>query len=776
MNSMGSRRIGLLITAVLLLVSACPAGEAKREGRTVVVPCPLGRVAIYLPVGHDVARKWPLVVLLPAYQQPHDQWIKPWKKLADSTGFLLAVPIPSKPNVSTGYPDIVPVMIARSAIRAGGADPDRISIVGHRSAGLGLSATVFSYPRLARTVVIIGSIPTPITARADLAPAMPSFLYLCANKRVHQTIDKYRKANSNLKITVAKLDRAEGPFEASFVGPAVAWIAKQVSLGSQPADPVDAPKPDPAAAGALVDQAETLRARGAGAGAYISLLRATRIDPASFGARMSLARLSLEGRRLNEALEWCDKALRLKPRHAEPRLCAARALLKLGRSRDALHQLAGAGETGKAIATRVRARLKSTGALNRRAALADYRRATGHMRKGEFKEAAGAARAVIKAEPYEAAYRAMAVYALASAEGIAPAGEALNDYLEVLPADPHITTLANLVTASAKVRLNMERPNAKVSLLMGTVLPAGPAPGFLGAMAAKVGIAQDPEELATKLSEGGAGRVLGKSWPVLAKSGIPFSIGNGTMADLRIKLDAGLPVLVQMPPGELAGLRRTEKYNVGMPRLVVGYSDVTHCMLVLDYGAARPLRIPYALFDHLWSSLDRWWMAIPRAKRRLPGLSGKLTEIELASAFAEGGDLRSARVKYERELKKSPRRARLGLGIVLAGLNDLPGARKMLAGIPGGDPDFDVQVAFALGRIELSEPVGSVKERSEKALPHFRKAWKIDPGSQRSTIQLCAALLTRRSKNDLREAREMLEDFLRYRPLSVPCLRLRYAR
>jgi len=771
---MNLRSIGMALSS-LALIAACRGGEVRRRGRTTIVPSPVGRVAIYTPASHDPARKWPLVVFLPAYEQPPDKWIKPWTKLADTAGFILAIPVPSKPRVSTGYPPVAPVVIARTAVEAAAADPERIAIVGHGSAGLGLSATAFAYPRLAAALVIIGSVPAPLTAPEELAAKMPEFHFLFSNKRIRAEIENHLRRNPKLRISTGHLEGAEGPFEAAFVNPVIAWIATQVKLGSRPAPAVASTKPDPTRSAKLTARSEALRARGAGAGAYICLLRAARLAPDSYDARLRLAKLSLEGRRLNEAIEWSGHAAGLKPRQPAPRLCAAEAWLKLGRARNAIRELEKAGTAGAGLLKRVRARTTQLEVPSREPALAAYRLAVKHMRQADYGKAAAAARQAVKAEPCEAAYRAMAVYAICNAEGMAAARKSLDDYLALFSDDPFVRPLADAISASATVRLNPGRADARISLLLGRILPVGPASGLLSVMAIKAGASRDPEELAKKLVEGGANRVLRSALPILSANGITYAIGSGTLADLRTKLDADIPVLVQLPPGELAGLRRTEKHNTGIPRLVVGYDDVAHCILLQDYAGKKPIKVPYALFDRLWDSLDRWWMAIPETGTRLPGLEGRLTKLELASALAAAGDLRAARVRFESELKASPRRARLGLGMVLTGLNDLPGARRHLLAIPAGDPNFDVQVAFELGRIEMSSEVGSTRERGARALPHFRRAWRLDPGSERNTIQLCAALLITGIKEDRREARNMLEDFLRYHPLSVPCLRLLYS-
>jgi hypothetical protein len=336
--------------------------------------------------------------------------------------------------------------------------------------------------------------------------------------------------------------------------------------------------------------------------------------------------------------------------------------------------------------------------------------------------------------------------------------------------------LAKALEASVDFRPGAPAEPARVSLLTGKVLPAGPAAGLITAMAAKAGRAADPEELARQLAQRGANRRLRNALLALKSTGISFAIGTGTLADLRAKLAAGKLVLVQTPLGELAGLRSSEQFNNGVPRLAVGYDDRAACLLVADYGSDSPLPVPYALFDRLWSSLDRWWMVIPDAGGEVPGTPGTLTGLELATAMFEGGDLRGARKAFEAELKVSPRRARLGIAGVLLGQGKHDAASRQLDLVNAGDPATTIQVELMRGSIEVKRQGGTLEQRAGRALPHFRKAWSLDPGAEQTTLQLCAALLVRSADGDRREARRRIEDYLILHPTCVPCLRLLYSR
>jgi hypothetical protein len=309
---------------------------------------------------------------------------------------------------------------------------------------------------------------------------------------------------------------------------------------------------------------------------------------------------------------------------------------------------------------------------------------------------------------------------------------------------------------------------------MGKVPLAGPAPGLLAAMARRAGRFPDADELGRRLAAAGAGRSVRLALPVLEVAGVPWAAGSSSLDDLRAKLSAGCPVLVQLPPGELAGLRPSERFGEGLPRLAVGCDDRTKCVLLLDYGAAKPLRVPYGLFDLLWSRLDRWWLAIPAADRPLPGEPGRLGALELASALAESGGARDARKRLEALAGEHPARAGLALGVLLRN-TDPQEARRHLAPLAAGDGELAGQAALHLGLIEDAAP-GTPAERAERSLPHYRRAWQADPGSELATVMLGAALLGRGGPGEAREARELLEDFLRLRPASVMALRLRYAR
>jgi hypothetical protein len=298
---------------------------------------------------------------------------------------------------------------------------------------------------------------------------------------------------------------------------------------------------------------------------------------------------------------------------------------------------------------------------------------------------------------------------------------------------------------------------------------------MIAAMARRAGRCSDADDLARRLAAAiVAGRALRHALPVLEVSRVPCAVGRGSLDDLRDKLGSGAPVLVQMPPGELAGLRASERFDAGVPRLVVGFDDAAKCVLLLDFGATKPVRVPYGLFDMLWSRLDRWWLAVHPAKGTLSGLPGDLTAMETATALAESGDLRAARPRLEELLKTHPDRARLALGSMLRAAAPKE-ARQYLAAVVSAGGELAPQAEQFLGMMETIGP-GTLPERAGRALPHHRRAWQADPGSENSTLLLGAALLTRGAPGDAAEARTLIEDFLRLRPASVPLLRLRYAR
>jgi tetratricopeptide (TPR) repeat protein len=765
-----------VIAWMLLLVAPGGAGEGIKPGRMVQVRSPLGGVALYLPAGHDPAKSWPAVIFLPSRERPAQGWLKLWRKVADRDGLVVALPVPSKPDVSAGYPAMAPVIIARAALAAAQVDRQRVAIVGHRSGGFGLMTTIINYPRLARAAVIIGSVPPPLRPRKELARRMPPVLFLCENRRVRQAIDSYAKQSTGLRLEVRKLAAAEGPFETRFAAEAARWIGRQFPTGGRTPAKVLTAEKDQEKSAALQATASALRARGADAGAYVQLLAANRLAARPFEARMALARICLEGRRLTEAVEWADEAALADPGNPSPHIVAARALLKMGKTRPALARLERAGKPGKELKALLEKRSAALEKTNLATAFSHYSQAIEHLRAGRSKQAAAAARSAVRAAPMEASYRAFAAQALAATEGLETAEKSLADYLELFPHDAYIGPLAASLALTRKTDYTRAASVPAVSLSIDKILPVGAASGFLTAMARKGGYRLSTEEFAKKLTAAGANRMLLRALPLLRQQGIAFGIGRGSREDLQRKLKAGVAVLVQMPPGGLAGLRAQEKFNSGVPRLVTGYDDRAKCFLVQDYGVAGPVRIPYALFDRLWASLDRWWLAVVPTSGKMPGNSGGLTATELATAMAENRDLRAAREMFASALKSSPERANLGLGTVLAGLGKYAEARKHLARLKGGGPDIQIQVACTLGGIEERGSVGTLAEKIERALPHYARAWNLDPGNERSLLQLCAALMTRGRPGDLVEARRKLEDFLRYRPTSLPCLRLLYAR
>jgi tetratricopeptide (TPR) repeat protein len=250
--------------------------------------------------------------------------------------------------------------------------------------------------------------------------------------------------------------------------------------------------------------------------------------------------------------------------------------------------------------------------------------------------------------------------------------------------------------------------------------------------------------------------------------------GRGSLDDIRAKLSGGIPVLVQMPPGELAGLREGERFSAGPPRVAVGYDDGAKCILLLDAGAKAPLRVPYALFDHLWSRLDRWWLTLTPAKAPPRGLPGDLTLMELASGYALGRDFKRALEPLEKPDagQADPTRWHLAKGMMLWRLGRREEARGELSGLREAPVEVSVQAELTLGAIEeQSAPPG---EKSAKALEHYRRAWSSDPANETATLAFAAALAGRGTEAEAAEARQMLENYVRIDPLSLPALMLLY--
>jgi hypothetical protein len=309
---------------------------------------------------------------------------------------------------------------------------------------------------------------------------------------------------------------------------------------------------------------------------------------------------------------------------------------------------------------------------------------------------------------------------------------------------------------------------------MGRRLPVGPAAALLAAMAAKAGLAAEDEELAKSLTAAGAEGDLRAALPLLEQKELTVRVGRGSLDDLRTKLAGRVPVLVQMPPGELAGLRETERYSSGFPRLAVGYDDGARCVLLLDAGAGAPLRIPYGLFDLLWSRVDRWWLTLTPARRPPPGQPGDLTPMELASGYAIGRDYKRALDALEKPDagKADPQRWRLAKGMMLWKLNRLEPARAELAALRQAPLEIWLQAELTLGAIEeVSAPAG---EKSAKALEHYRCAWKADPSSEAAALAYAAALAGGGGEPELAEARRVIESYLRIDPVCMPALLLLY--
>ena len=116
--------------------------------------------------------------------------------------------VPGKPHVSRGHPDLIAIGAVRAAVGAAACYSKRVAIVGHRVGGYGLTGMIFGYPRLARAVVAVESVPARIKPKGKLASRMPAFLFLAGEKRVLEITQKYKKDNPKLHIDVAALRRA----------------------------------------------------------------------------------------------------------------------------------------------------------------------------------------------------------------------------------------------------------------------------------------------------------------------------------------------------------------------------------------------------------------------------------------------------------------------------------------------------------------------------------------------------------------------------------------
>jgi tetratricopeptide (TPR) repeat protein len=223
-------------------------------------------------------------------------------------------------------------------------------------------------------------------------------------------------------------------------------------------------------------------------------------------------------------------------------------------------------------------------------------------------------------------------------------------------------------------------------------------------------------------------------------------------------------------------LRENERYTSGLMRLVVGYDDAAKSVWVRDYGAKKPLAIPYGLFELLWARLDGWWLTVTPADKPPAGKPGELTGLELAVGIAVGGDLEGALKELDapENAKSDPGRRRLARGMVLWRLGKLEEARKELAPLAEGPAELAVQANLALGAME-EQAAGPLPGRLEAALARYRQAWALDPGGEPATLSLAFALVKRSRPEDLAEAREILEDYLRIQPGCLPALMLRYS-
>jgi tetratricopeptide (TPR) repeat protein len=778
MNSKGKADRGALLCLLLAfcIAPAARAGDdtAAAKARILNLPLPAGSCHVRIPADFTSTRHLPILVFLPSGDRPSGSWMDIWGDLADRNGFIVAIPAPCKPDPVAGYPELAVISTTRAAVSAGG-DPDRVAIVAHQAAGRGLCSMLFTYPGLARTAIMVEALPATIKADRDLATVMPAMTFLTSNRRIKNAVDGFRRQNPGLRVQVEASLKTDGPFTTELASAALARALAEVPPGARDRTPAAPPEPDRARCANLLAAAHELRRRGAGAGAYVMMLRAIRCDPRSTTARLSIAQLCLESLRFAEAADWAQAVLADDPDNSAAALCCARALIHVGLARQALDVLDRHGASDQPLRIRLAARLTALDGATPAKAGDSYFRAVRLLREGEFAAAAAEARKAVASAPCDAACRVLLVYAIGAAEGAAAARNALTDYLDIFPDDPRILPLSRALerplpspspspseTVPPRITLDLPKPP-----------PAGAAAGLVSALITRGGWALPRADGIEKLA-GRCANGLRGALPFLAAERIDFAVGSGDLADLRIKLASDLPVLIQMPPGELAGLREGETFVTGVPRMVVGYDDTTGCILLQDYGSARPLPVPTGLFEMLWSRTGHWWMVIPAPGKQVPGRPGSLTRLESAVAMSEAGDFRPAADAFRELLADHPGPALLGLGVCQLKMGLFSDAARNLQKLADEHPELSAQAELALGAAVMYSPETPEAQRKSASLTHLRRAWEGDPAGEGATLALATALAGAGSGAEA-EALQYLDDFLQCRPDSLPALGLYYS-
>jgi tetratricopeptide (TPR) repeat protein len=771
----------LSLVAVFCLQSVMPglnsfAGEArKKTGRTIRIPLPKGSADFYLPTGHNPGRRWPMIIFFPAHKKTGG-WMKIWQKYADLNGIIICTPYPAQPDFRSGYPDEAAVFIVQRAVSLLGVDPKRIAGVGHLIGAFGFFKTIHAFPKLVTCAVFVGSIPDQLRSQPELRKVLPPQLFLVDNPEIKVAVEKHKKINPGLSVEIAKLERAEILFESDAVKASLAWIAKYFKFGSQNPPVVVKPLPDSDKMKKLLGFSRDLLSEGYEAGAYVMAVRARRADMGSPLPLIHLASLCYGSRRYQESASWSRIAQGLASKSSHQtkiHLLHGKALMRARLLRAGSASLKLAGKIGRRTLKLAQQKLAKIPPAQQGSS---YAKVVIALQQGRFEDSFKQALLAVEADPFNVSTLAMAVITAGAAGDKNLARKPLESFLAIFPNDPYAKVLLRII----KTRIKLEKTPghklpSKKSLKIATLLPATPGASLLAVMALKSGREQNMPALLEKLTARQAGLDLNRALPLLREQRITAAVGNGSLSDLRLKLAGGVPVLVQMPPPGLAGLRDSERFTAGISRLIVGYDDKAAHVLVIDYGAEKAMPIPYALFDLLWSRVDRWWMAIQPLAKDLPGNKGNLTEINTASAYISIGDYRSATKLLSKHGEKHPLRTSLCLAHIALAEKKYSAAKKILKDLKIRDKGLQINALQLQALIISKESADKTASLTENIILR-RRIWKLDPGSQNSTLMLCANLMSSENPSKLKEARQIIRDYLLIRPNDMSVLRLFYSK
>ncbi len=268
-------------------------------------------------------------------------------------------------------------------------------------------------------------------------------------------------------------------------------------------------------------------------------------------------------------------------------------------------------------------------------------------------------------------------------------------------------------------------------------------PAALAMLAGAWGMELDPEEIAGEVYLPSLRGTLNVDLAAYAQRlGFWVRSYRSDPADLKEKLDAGVPVIVL---ARVPGFLR----SVGHYFLVIGYDD-DRGIFIAHSGSKANQILPQGLLDSWWARNRRWALLLLPPEKATWRLSAE-EENDLGVWYERRGRPEEALRRYEASLEKAPGRAyvQVNLGNVLASLGRPEEAESAYRRALAAEPD---NVAALNNLACLLAAEGG---RTEESLALARRAVEVDRVTLPNSLDTLALVLIRAGRTA--EARKCVE-------------------